>query len=283
MRAPITELESAAVLARMLTLTALLAMTVTPSVLLAQSDSTPPDTARVPWVTHRNLVAFGGAVVATVALRPLDATISDEFAEPHWTNNHRVRDVTHDVALLGGDGPFVASAALLAVSEAAHVDGLQRFAVHDMEAIAVATVITGLGKGIFGRALPGVDARHQFQWGRGFHDSNGPFVSFPSGHTAAAFALSATITGELEHAGYKRARTAGRLAFAAAGAVAVARVIQREHWPSDLPLAMAIGTWSGQAIQTHAGRPGKLGAVLRGLTAAPDFGHRERVGWTTQW
>ena len=269
-------------LERTIALGALLAA-VTPAVLPAQSDPVSSDTAHVPWVTHRNLVALGAAAAATVALRPLDATISDEFAEPHWARSHQVRDVTDDVAFLGGDGPFVASAALLAVSEAAHFDGLQRFAVHDMEAIAVATVITGLGKGIFGRALPGVDARHQFQWGRGFHDANGPFVSFPSGHTAAAFALSATITGELEHAGYKRARTAGRLAFAAASAVAVARVIQREHWPSDLPLAMLIGTWSGQTVQAHAGRPGKIGAVLRGFTAAPDVGHRARIGWAARW
>jgi hypothetical protein len=35
-----------------------------------------------------------------------------------------------------------------------------------MEAIALATSVTGLAKGLTGRALPNVDARHEFSFGR---------------------------------------------------------------------------------------------------------------------
>jgi membrane-associated phospholipid phosphatase len=257
----------------------------------AQDSTARADSARhhVAWLTRRDAEAFGGAVAATLVLAPMDVPISREFTEPHWARSDQVHDVTGDLAFFGGPWPFIASAAIVVGGNATGFDKLQRFAIHNMEAIALATAIAGVGKGVTGRALPGVRTRHEFEWGRGFHDANGPFVSFPSGHTAAAFAMASTVAGELEHAGCAHASLGGDAAYALAGAVAVARVIQRTHWPSDLPLAIAIGTWSGQAVQAHAGDRGRIGAVLRGFTLAPAPSPRSgiaggmQVGWSSAW
>jgi membrane-associated phospholipid phosphatase len=234
-----------------------------------------------PWVSRRDLLSLGGAIAATAALAPLDRPISQEFAEPRWKQSRRLHHIAGDVAFLGGDGPFVSSAVILAAGTAAGSPALTRFAVHNMEAIALATAITGIGKGISGRALPGVATRHAFELGRGFHDANGPFVSFPSGHTAAAFAMAATVSGELHFADSANATMISRLAFGAAAAVGVARVVQRMHWPSDLPLAVVIGTWSGRTVQAHANERGKVGAVLRGLTVGRSPGGRTQLGWSS--
>jgi membrane-associated phospholipid phosphatase len=241
-----------------------------------------PDTSatarpRQPWVTPRDGALFAAAVVATSVAAPLDHTISNEFEEPHWRDDRAVRRAASDAAFFGGDGPFLISGALLAAG--AGNAALRRFAIHDMEAIALATAITGLVKGLAGRALPGVPTRHAFEFGRGFHDANGPFVSFPSGHTAAAFALATTIAGELERADSSRGRVIGLIAFAGATTVGVARVVQHVHWVSDLPLAAVIGTWSGRTVQRHAGDRGLIGAVFRGLTLAPASGGQLRLGW----
>ncbi len=157
---------------------------------------------------------------------------------------------------------------------------LQRFALHNMEAIALATVLTGIGKGITGRALPDVSTNHSFQWGRGFHDANGPFVSFPSGHTAAAFAMASTVVGEFATGDSAHAGLIRRASYGLAAAVGVARVAQRVHWTSDLPLAAMIGVWSGRTVQSHAGGSGKVSALLRGLTLSPGAGGRVRLGWS---
>ncbi|HEX8941564.1 MAG TPA: phosphatase PAP2 family protein [Gemmatimonadaceae bacterium] len=234
-----------------------------------------------PWVTRRDLFSLGAAMAATAALAPLDRPISQEFAEPRWKQSRRLHHIAGDVAFFGGDGPFVSSAVILAAGAATGSPGLRRFAVHNMEAIALATAITGIGKGITGRALPGVNTRHAFQLGRGFHEANGPFVSFPSGHTAAAFAMAATVSGELQLADSSKATMISRFAFGAAGAVGVARVVQRMHWPSDLPLAVVIGTWSGRAVQAHADQGGKVGAVLRGLTIGRSANGRTQLGWSS--
>ncbi|MFI5227514.1 MAG: phosphatase PAP2 family protein [Gemmatimonadales bacterium] len=228
-------------------------------------------------MTPRDGVLLAAAVVATTLAAPLDHPISNEVDEAHWRNDGVVRRAAGDAAFFGGDGPFLLSGALLVVGSGNAT--LRRFAVHNMEAIALATAITGVVKGFAGRALPGVPTRHAFEFGRGFHDANGPFVAFPSGHTAAAFALAATIAGEVEHADSSRRRMIDLLAFGGAATVGVARVVQHVHWVSDLPLAAVIGTWSGRTIQRHAGDGGKLGAALRGVTVGPGV-HRElRIGW----
>ena len=247
---------------------------------VASDSSSVAPTASAPWVTRNDLLWLGGATLATVAIAPLDHPIAREFDEPHWKNSRDLRHLAGDVAFFGSDGPFLASAIVATASAVTGATGLRRFAVHNMEAIALATIITGVGKGISGRALPGVAAKHAFSLGRGFHDSNGPFVSFPSGHTAAAFAMAATIAGEVQRTGSSRAKLVRWVSFGAATAVGVARVAQRMHWPSDLPLAAAIGTWSGDAVDVHADDNSGFGALLRGFSVAPAAGGRVFIGWT---
>jgi membrane-associated phospholipid phosphatase len=233
------------------------------------------------WVTRRDAAAFGAAVLATVAIAPFDHPISDEFAEPRWVDRRRVHAIANDVAFFGGDGPFIASAVLFAGTSAGLAPGLRRFAAHNMESIALATIITGVAKGISGRALPGVKTRHAFQLGRGFHDDNGPFVSFPSGHTAAAFAMATTIASEVQRADTSESALVGRLTFGGASAVGIARVIQRKHWPSDLPLAVVIGTWSGHAVQRHSTDANAVGSAMRGVSVGLGADGRTRLGWSS--
>lgn len=138
--------------------------------------------------------------------------------------------------------------------------------MHITASVLLAAALTGLGKGIAGRALPGVKTSEAFQWGRGFHSGNGPFVSFPSGHTAAAFAAASALTGEAAAWRPGSARYVGPLAYLTASAVAMARLYQHVHWVSDLPLAAAIGTWSGLSVESHVHRNQ----------------HRSAIGWIVQ-
>ena len=255
----------------------------------AQSGAPPRDavgdttaaarSARAPWFTRGDAIFFGGALGATALLAPLDRTISGEFSEPHWARSRRVHHLARDVAFFGGDGPFVVSMAL-AGTEVGDLPGVRSFAIHGMESVALATVITGIGKGVAGRALPGVKTKHAFEFGRGFHDRNGPFVSFPSGHTASAFAMATTVSAEVGRADSSHARLASAIAFGGAAAVGVARVVQRVHWPSDLPLAAVIGVWSGETVQRRSGS-GVTGALLRGIAIGPGAHGGMEVGWSS--
>jgi membrane-associated phospholipid phosphatase len=76
---------------------------------------------------------------------------------------------------------------------------------------------------------------------------NGDPRSFPSGHATAAFATATVLQ---EHYGWKL----GLPMYAAAAYVAVERVTQQKHWPSDVVFGAALGTISGRTVTLHVRR-----------------------------
>jgi membrane-associated phospholipid phosphatase len=248
-----------------------------------EHPATSAKSARRPWVSRRDLVGAGVALVATAALGPLDHTISREFFEPHWLGSRPVQRTAADLAFFGGDGPVAISGALYAAGQLFEFGALSRVALHNVEAIALAAAITGVGKGLAGRALPGVAAKHAFSFGRGFHEKNGPFVAFPSGHTSAAFAIATTLSDELANERPAVAQAARPFLLAAATAVGIARVVQRVHWPSDLPLAAVIGMWSGHTVVSRTSGTGLAAQVVHGLYIVPASDGRAILGWSARW
>jgi membrane-associated phospholipid phosphatase len=88
------------------------------------------------------------------------------------------------------------------------------------------------------------------------HNADGQFFaggrSFPSGHAAEAWALAAVISGR-----YSQRRWVPPTAYGLAGLVAVCRVVQRRHFPSDVFVGAAIGYLIGR----HISGEGPDGAV----------------------
>ena len=214
----------------------------------ARSDSSPP------WVTKRELVGAGISVLATIAVAPLDKPVAGELQDAGWQKDEPLHSASQMLAFAGGPGPFFLGAGFFAAGRLTGSPELADAGAHVTEAVILAAALTGLGKGIAGRALPGVKTSESFQWARGFHKGNGPFVSFPSGHTAAAFAMASALTQEAGawHPGL--GHYVGPAAYLTASAIGLARLYQHVHWVSDLPLAAAIGTWSGLSIESHVHR-----------------------------
>ncbi len=226
------------------------------------ADSSPP------WVTKRELLGAGLSVLATIAVSPLDKPVANELQEARWQKDEPLHSASQAFAFAGGPGPFFLGAGFFAVGRITGAPALSDAGAHITEAVVLAAGITALGKGIAGRALPGVQTSESFEWARGFHRGNGPFVSFPSGHTAAGFAMASALTEEagawrpgLEH-------FVGPAAYLTASAIGLARLYQHVHWVSDLPLAAAIGTWSGLAVESHVHRRRRGGTVTRIVEAA---------------
>jgi membrane-associated phospholipid phosphatase len=243
----------------------------------SQADSTPP------WITRRELEWLGGSVIATVAVAPLDRPVAGEMGESDWKRDERLRSASQVLAFTGGPGPFFLGAGMFAAGELGGSSQVAGAGERVTESVLLAATLTGIGKGIAGRALPGVKTSEEFQWGRGFHSGNGPFVSFPSGHTAAAFAMAAALTGEAGTWRNGLDSYVGPAAYGTATAVALSRVYERVHWMSDLPLAAAIGTWSGLSVESHSHHTRHLSAIrsiAAATTVARAAGGKTLVGWT---
>lgn len=76
--------------------------------------------------------------------------------------------------------------------------------------------------------------------------------SFPSGHTAAAFALHGTLADLLERHGARRARLLGRLLrYGVPSAIAFSRVYRGQHHISDTVAGAALGRWSAAVVRAE--------------------------------
>jgi membrane-associated phospholipid phosphatase len=235
----------------------------------AQSRNRLPDSttaARHPLMTKRQAKVGAFAVLATFALMPFDHRLLAQMESPRLQKEDDFQTAARRLSFMGGPGPFLVGAGLIAIGRAGEVDGVAAAGSRVTESVLLAAAINAVGKGIAGRALPGVKTLHSFSFGRGFHDHNGPFVAFPSGHTAAAFALATALTAEADRSAHGWSRLIRPLSYTAATGVAIARVYQHKHWVSDLPVAAAIGTWSGSTVESrrNTSSPSKDASVSLG-------------------
>lgn len=74
--------------------------------------------------------------------------------------------------------------------------------------------------------------------------------SFPSGHTAAAFALHGTLADLLDRHGARGARLLGPiLRYGIPGAIAFSRVYRGQHHISDTVAGVILGRWSAGVVR----------------------------------
>ncbi|WP_353826901.1 phosphatase PAP2 family protein [Agromyces sp. SYSU T0242] len=74
--------------------------------------------------------------------------------------------------------------------------------------------------------------------------------SFPSGHTAAAFALHGTLADLLDRHGVRGARLVGpMLRYGIPGAIAFSRIHRGQHHVTDTIAGAALGRWSATTVR----------------------------------
>lgn len=144
--------------------------------------------------------------------------------------------------LLGelADQPPLATicATTLAVGLVGRDPRLTRAGGRMMVSFALATLGKALAKHAVDRTRPGVAAKRGYGSGKGERDE-GPWNSFPSGHTAGALAVSRAVTRE-----YPGVAPAATLVTAIVAAVQVPR---GAHYPSDVTAGAVIG-WAAETL-----------------------------------
>jgi membrane-associated phospholipid phosphatase len=111
-------------------------------------------------------------------------------------------------------------------------------------------------KNLSGRVRPELAGEDPFDFGFGRGLRGSDYRSFPSGHTAGAFAVAAAVTAETrEHRPEWTPYVAAVLYTGAAG-VGLTRVYHDRHWASDAMAGAALGTFSGlKVVRYHHGNP----------------------------
>lgn len=140
------------------------------------------------------------------------AKVTRRFGEPQTTVP--ILAATWGLSKLSGHNQFAASASRILV------------------AMTATTVAASAVKFTVGRQRPFAGDRDEFHPGSFQAD----WQSFPSGHTANAFALATAIASEANNSWVSIA------AYSAAGLTGWARIYQDRHWTSDVVAGAILGT-----------------------------------------
>ena len=206
----------------------------------------------------KDLLLFGGTVAVTGILM---ATLDEEMQE--YVANHETQG-QRDFSLFithAGEGPFLIglSAVLYGSGELVKNESLRKAGLLSLESFGITAVITTVFKAVAGRHRPTA--------GEGAFSFN-PFTkdnqehSFPSGHSASAFAVASVIAGVSDSV------WVGAASYGLATLVALSRVTNNEHWLSDVFFGSVLGYFVGKEVLA-LNRPAAEGKPTLSLGMAP--------------
>ena len=202
-----------------------------------------------------DLIALGLFAGATAILYAKDQALTD------WIRKLQTPVIPDAFVAKIGNGFFLTgfSVALYLTGEAFRSPSMRKTALVGFESFVTASALVLTIKTVIGRARPaaqeGTHSFHPFAF-------KNIYASFPSGDAAGAFALATFIAKE------SRSIVGDILAYGVAGLVALNRVHDGKHWPSDMFAGAAIGYFVGDKL--FAINSGQAKPPVK-LTVAPSF------------
>ena len=228
---------------------------------VVQAQTTPPPVALSPVVPATSPSARHGLLArrpaisialigigTTLALRPLDESITDGLRAPAPQRSMALRNSADVFNFVGNAGFVAASATLLGAGYIKHDATITQLGIRTSEAMILNSIATRLLKGAFGRQRPFVNEEtpNVFAAGRGFTTEGR--TSFPSGHASSSFAFASALTYALHARNAKATRYVAPLLYSTAALVGVARVYGAHHWASDIAAGATVGMLSGWVV-----------------------------------
>jgi undecaprenyl-diphosphatase len=175
----------------------------------------------------------------------VDRAIASTLQSLAFQQDHTFHSISVAFNWWGGPGVIWFAATLWLGGRALKQHRVSYLGLRGIEAIAIASAISGIVKGFAGRARPFVAPDDPGQWNflHGWTDAH--YFSMPSGHTTATVAFAAAISvASVRWAPSKRiAMTVGT--SAAAFLVAFARLYSNQHWFSDVIAGALLGFTTG--------------------------------------
>ena len=142
------------------------------------------------------------------------------------------------------------------------------------------TSVSQVVRGVIGRTRPRAALEEPFDFKPGTGFSRFETRSFPSLHTAAAFATATALVGEIRERRPSATKYAAPLLYAAALVPGVTRMYLDQHWASDVVAGAFVGALLGSRVVSyaHSHNRTRLDRALLGLSMAPDGRGGTRVG-----
>jgi undecaprenyl-diphosphatase len=171
---------------------------------------------------------FGEGTAAVVALYATDKQTSERVARERSSSTDQFAKT---LTPFGGHRALEISALMILTGAGIHDDTLRDAGRDSLQSeFFAAGIVTPLLKIAFGRARP-----NQNQGSHSFQPFDKNFASFPSGHATNAFAFATAVAGHYD--GW----VIPTIVYTVASGVAVSRVNDHVHFPSDVVAGALIG------------------------------------------
>lgn len=228
---------------------------------------------REPLFSGSDAAWAGGFLAGAVLLAPLDRSVADLLQDPASQENALLRQTATVFRILAHPGALIGVTGAYAIGRLADENGYADVGLHAGASLVLAEAATYLVKVVAGRARPYEDPDDSFDFGllRGLRYE---YQSFPSGHTAAAFAIASALTSEAGLRSPGDQWWIGTMLYSLAGFSGLSRMYENQHWASDVAVGAAIGTFAGWKVvhYTHSHSGNELDGIFLNVTIRPGAG-----------
>jgi membrane-associated phospholipid phosphatase len=224
------------------------------------------------FFVRRDLVATAVAAAGTAAVSSFDLRVA------HWARSANVqgdssrRNLVDELTRINETPLMLAALATYGVGRVAGLRTTADVGLHTLEALVLTTSVSQVVRGVFGRSRPRVSQEDPFAFRPGSGFTGFETRSFPSLHTAAAFATATALVGEIRVRRPGAVKVAAPLLYTAAMVPGLTRVYLDQHWASDVAAGAFVGALLGSRVvaYAHSHRRTRLDGVLLGMSARPD-------------
>lgn len=211
-------------------------------------------------VHPRSLFIAAGGITGVIGVSRFDRKITDEVTEDQGGFASPILAVTNE---FGGRRAKLPVAAIFGLTLLTRNERLQDAAFTSLESLVYAGSISYVAKALVGRRRPyQSDDPYSF-------DPISKYSSFPSGHTAAAFAVL------MPWAFYYPHPVTFALAVAGGAGTAMARIAYSKHWASDVLAGAAIGFFTARALSRRHMESSRRIPLLNSWRVTPAIAPRQ--------
>ena len=235
-------------------------------------DSSPGREPQKTFFVKRDLVATGIAIAGAAAVSGFDLRVARWARTGNVQGDSSRQALVDELTRINETPLMLAALATYGVGRIAGSHTTADVGLHTLEALVLTTTVSQLVRGVLGRSRPRVSLEDPFSFKPGTGFTGFETRSFPSLHTAAAFATATALVGEVRERRPGAVKVAAPLLYTAAMVPGLTRVYLDQHWASDIVAGAFVGALLGSRVVSyaHSHRRTRLDRVLLGVSAMPD-------------
>ena len=235
----------------------------------AQIDTTRADKT---FFTRRDIVIGAIGIGAGALTAIFDERIAHWMQSPSVQGSQGRQDFVDAVTVVNEQPLTIAAAATYLIGRLTHSEIVADVGLHTTEALVLTVVASELIRVPLGRKRPDVSPGDPFVFEFGEGLTNFDYRSYPSIHSAVAFATASALVGEIQVRRPSAVKIAAPILYTAALLPGISRMYLDKHWASDVVSGGIMGAWLGAKTvrYAHTHRKSKLDRWLLGTSLLPD-------------